>query len=95
MQVRQLRDEGSGGGADIGLLLEGVRSAPPEQTWLMWQMWVTHTAMESELQLLRQGMEYAFDRVFWASDGERRGERGEEEERGALEEAREGEETQE
>ena len=74
---------------NIGLLLEGVRPAPPEQTWLMQQMWVTHTAMESELQLLRQGMEHVFDRVFWAPDGER----GEEEERGALEELREGEET--
>ena len=67
----------------------------------MWQMWATHTAMESELQLLRQGMEYPFDRVFWVPDDKRRGERGSEwgeaqgegEEHGALEEAREGEET--
>ena len=82
---------------DIGPLLEGVRSTLEEQTWLMWQMWMTHTAMELELRLLRQGMEYAFDHVFWAPDGERRGERGdewgEEEEHGAPEEAREGEET--
>ena len=67
----------------------------------MWQMWATHTAMESELQLLRQEMEYPFDRVFWVPDDKQRGERGSEwgevqgegEEHGALEEAREGEET--
>ena len=70
MWVRRLRDEGSGGGADIGLLLERVRSAPPEQTWLMRQMWRTYTAMESELWLLRQGMEYTFDCIFWAPDSE-------------------------
>ena len=52
-------------------------------------------------------MKYAFTRVFWAPDDERRGERGgewggergeaqrEEEERGAPEEVREGEETME
>ena len=99
--MRHPRDVGSEGGADIGLLLEGVRSALEEQTWLMWQMWVTHTAMESELQLLRQGMEYTFNHVFWAPDDEWRGERGgeqgeargEEEERGAPEEASEEEET--
>ena len=36
-----------------------------------WQMWVTHSAMESELRLLRQGMEYTFNCVFWVPDGER------------------------
>ena len=103
MRCRQ--DVGSEGGVDIGPLLEGVRSALEEQTWLMWQMLATYTAMESELQLLRQGMEYAFDHVFWALDDEWRGEQGgewgdewgeaqgEEEECGAPEEAREGEET--
>ena len=37
-QVRHLQDVGSEGGADIGPLLEGVRSALEEQTWLMRQM---------------------------------------------------------
>ena len=99
--MRRPLDVGSEGGADIGLPLERVRSTLEEQTWLMQQMWVTHTAMESELQLLRQGMEYTFDFIFWAPDDEWRGEQGgeqgevqgEEEERGAPEEAREGEET--
>ena len=98
-RICQARDRGSGEGADIGPLLEGVKSALEEQTWLMWQMWVTRTAMESELRLLRQGMEYTFDCIFWVLDseqrGERQGERGEEEECGAPEEAREGEETME
>ena len=66
----------------------------------MWQMWATHTAVESELRLLRHSAEYVFDRVFWVLYDEWRGEQGsgqgemqgEEEERGALEEAREGEE---
>ena len=99
--VRCPWDIGSEGGADIGPLLKGVRSALEEQTWLIRQMWATHTSVELELQLLRQGMEYAFDHVFGVPDDERRGERGgeweeaqgEEEECGALEEAREGEET--
>ena len=93
MRVRYPQGIGSEGGADIGLLLR--------------QMWATHTAMESELRLLRQGMEYTFNYVFWAPDDERRGEQGgerrgewgkaqgEEEERGAPEEVREGEETME
>ena len=76
MRVRCPQDVRSEGGVDIGPLLEGVRSTLEVQTWLMQQMWVTHTAMESELQLLRQGMEYVFDRVFWAPDDEWRGERG-------------------
>ena len=59
----------------------------------MQQMWATHTAMESELWFLRQGMEYAFDRVFWAPHDEQGEAQGEEEECGALEEVREGEET--
>ena len=100
---RQTRDVRGKGGADIGLLLEGVRSAPPEQTWLMWQMWATHTAIESELRLLPHLAEYAFDHVFWVPYNEWRGERGsgqgeaqgEGEEDGALEEVREGEETME
>ena len=57
--------------------------------------------MELELRLLRKGMEYPFDRMFWAPDDEQRGEwggeygeaQGEEEERGAPEEVREGENT--
>ena len=61
---------------DIGPLLEGVRSAPPEQTWLMRQMWATHTAIQSELRLLQHSAEYAFDRVFWVPYDECRGERG-------------------
>ena len=96
-RVCRPRDGGSGGGADIGLFLEGVRSAPPEQTWLMWQMWTTHSAMESELRLLRQGMEYTFERVFWAQDGKQEGEwegeREDREEHGVPEEVREEEET--
>ena len=67
---------GSEGGADIGPLLEGVGSAPPEQTWLMGQMWATHTAIELELRLLRHSAEYAFNRVFWVLYDEWRGERG-------------------
>ena len=80
----------------MGPLLEGIRSALEEQTWLMWQMWATHTAMELELRLLRHSAEYAFDRVFWVPYDEWRGEQGsgqgEGEEHRALEEAREGEE---
>ena len=101
-QVRRPRDVGSEGGAGMGPrpLLEGIRSALEEQTWIMWQMWVTHTAMESELQLLRDSAEYMFDCVFWVLYDEWRGERGsgpgevqeEREECGAPEEAREGEE---
>ena len=87
---------------DIGLLLEGVRSAPPEQTWLMQQMWATHTAIESELRLLRHSVEYMFDHVFWVPYDEWRGERGsgqgevqgEGEEHRAPEEVREGEEEE-
>ena len=84
----------------MGLLLEGIRSALEEQTWIMQQMWVTHTAMESELRLLRHSAEYVFDRVFWVPYDEWRGEQGsgqgeaqeEGEEYRAPEEAREGEE---
>ena len=69
----------------------------------MWQMWATHTAIESELWLLRHSAEYVFDRIFWVPYDEWRGEQesgqgevqGEGEECGALEEAREGEETME
>ena len=99
VRVRHLRDVGSEGGAGLGPLLEGIRSALEEHTWLMQQTWATHTAMELELQLLRHSMEYAFDRVFWVPYNEWRGEQGsgqgetqgEEEKRGAPEEAREGE----
>ena len=78
----------------------GHRSALEEQTWIMRQMWATHTAVESELWLLRHSSEYVFDRVFWVPYDEWRGEQGsgqgetqgEEEEHGAPEEAREGEE---
>ena len=84
----------------MGSLLEGIRSALEEQTWIMRQMWATHTAMESELQLLRHSAEYTFDHIFWVPYDEWRGDRGngqreaqeEGEEHGALEEAREGEE---
>ena len=74
--MRHLRDVGGEGGAGIGPLLEGIRSAPQEQTWLMHQMWVTHTAMELELRLLRHLAEYTFDRVFWVPYDKWRGERG-------------------
>ena len=94
--VRRLRDVGSEGGVGLGQLLEGIRSALEEQSWLMRQMWATHTAMESELRLLRHSAEYVFDRVFWVPYEEWRGEQGsgqrEGEECGAPEEAREGEE---
>ena len=76
------------------------RSAPPEQTWIMRQIWATHTAVELELWLLRHSAEYTFDHVFWVPYNEWRGERGsgqgeaqeEEGEHVAPEEAREGEE---
>ena len=35
---RRTRDVGSEGGVGMGLLIEEIRSAPPEQTWLMQQM---------------------------------------------------------
>ena len=100
VQVRHPQDVRGEGGADMGPLLEGIQSAPPEQTWIMQQMWVTHTAMELELRLLRHSTEYTFDHVFWVPYNEWRGERGsgqgeaqkEGEERRAPEEAREGEE---
>ena len=100
VRVRHPRDARGKGGVDMGPLLQDILSAPPEQTWIMQQMWATHTAMELELRLLRQSAEYVFDRVFWVPYNEWRGEQGseqgetqgEEEERRALEEAREGEE---
>ena len=42
----------------------------------MWQMWVTHTAVESELRLLRHSAEYVFDHVFWVPYDKWRGEQG-------------------
>ena len=68
----------------------------------MWQMWATHTSIESELRLLRHSAEYAFDRIIWGPYNKWRGERGsgqeeaqgEGEEHGAPEEAREGEEEE-
>ena len=97
--MRCPRDVRGKGGADMGLLLQDIRSALEEQTWIMGQMWATHTAVELELRLLRHSAEYAFDHVFWVPYDEWRGEQGsgqgemqgEEEERGAPEEAREGE----
>ena len=78
------------------LLLEGIRSALEEQTWLMRQMWATHTAIELELRLLHHSAEYTFDHVFWVPYNKWRGEAwGEGEEHGAPEEVREGEETME
>ena len=65
VQVRHPKDVRGEGGADMGPLLQDIRSAPPEQTWIMRQMWATHTAMESELRLLRHSAEYAFNCVFW------------------------------
>ena len=59
--VRRSQDMGSKGGVDIGLLLEGVRSALKEQMWLMRQMCATHTAIESELRLLHHSAEYTFN----------------------------------
>ena len=89
--VQRLQDGGSEGGAELALLLEGIKSALEEQTWLMRQMWLTHAAMESELQLLRQGMEYVFDQVIWIVEGEQKRAR----EHGVPKEAREGDETME
>ena len=60
----------------------------------MRQMWSTHTAMESELQLLWQGMEYTFDWVFWVPEGKQE-EEERAEERGVPEEEREEGETME
>ena len=76
VQVRRPRDVRGKGGADMGPLLEGIQSALEEQTWIMWQMWATHTAMELELRLLRHSAEYAFDRIFWVPYDEWRGEWG-------------------
>ena len=98
--MRRLRDVRGKGGADMGPLLEGIWSALEEQTWIMRQMWVTHTAMESKWWLLRHSAEYAFDCVFWVPYDKWRGEQGsgqgeaqeEGEECGAPDEAREGEE---
>ena len=100
VRVRRPQDVRGEGRADIGLLLEGIWSALEEQTWIMRQMWATHTTMESELQLLRHSAEYEFDGIFWVPYDEWRGERGsgqgevqeERDGRGAQEEAREGEE---
>ena len=96
VRVRRPRDARGEGGVDMGPLLQDIWSALEEQTWIMQQMWVTHTAVESELRLLRCSTEYAFNCVFWVPYDEwRRGQgemQGEEEERGAPEEAREGEE---
>ena len=58
------------GGAELTLLLEEIRSAPPEQTWLMRQMWSTHAAVASELWLLYEGMDHMHDRLYWAGEGE-------------------------
>ena len=91
----QPRDRGVEGGAEQAPLLEGIRSALEEQTWLMRQMWSTHTAMESEIRLLRHGMDYMLERVFWAGEGEQEAERGRAEECGVLEEVREEGETME
>ena len=62
--VRHPRDARGEGVADMGPLLQDIRSAPPEQTWIMRQMWATHTAVELELRLLRCSAEYTFDCVF-------------------------------
>ena len=48
-------------------------SAPLEQTWLMWQMWSTHTAVTTELRLLRQGMDHMHKWLYWAEEGESEG----------------------
>ena len=60
----------------MGSLLQDIWSALEEQTWIMRQMWATHTAVESELQLLRCSAEYTFDRVFWVPYDEWRREQG-------------------
>ena len=49
----------------MGLLLQEIWSALDEQTWIMQQMWATHTAVESELWLLRRSAEYTFNCIFW------------------------------
>ena len=94
VRVRHPRDTRGEGGADMGPLLQDIRSALEEQTWIMWQMWATHTAMESELWLLRHSAEYTFNPVFWVPYDEWRGEQGsgQGEMQGGEEEAREGEE---
>ena len=74
--MRRPRDVRGEGGVDMGPLLQDIRSAPPEQTWIMRQMWATHTAMESELRLLRHSAEYAFYHIFWVPYDEWRGEQG-------------------
>ena len=76
-------------------LLEGIQSVLKEHTWLMRQMWSTHTAVESEIRLLRHGMDYMLERVFWTREGEQEAEQGRVEECRVLEEAREEGETME
>ena len=81
-------------GADLALLLEGIRSALEEQTWFLRQMWSTHTAVESEPWLLHRGMDFIHDQLYWVGEVEREVEREGAREGGVLEEGRE-EETME
>ena len=56
---------------ELAPLLEGIWSALEEQTWLMQQMWSTHTAVELELWLLHHGMDFMLNQVYWVGEGER------------------------
>ena len=87
------RDRDSEGGVELALLLEGIRSTPPEQSWLMRQMWSTHTAVELELRLLCRGMNHMHNQLYWFGEAEWEAEQEGAREGGVLEEAREEEET--
>ena len=39
----------------------------------MWQMWPTHTAVETELGMLCQGMECMLKQLYWTKEGELEG----------------------
>ena len=63
-QVTNTYNGGFEGGVGLAPLLEGIQSALEEQTWLMWQMWSTHTAVELEIRLPRHGMDSMLEMVF-------------------------------
>ena len=69
-RVWKPRDGDSEGGAEQAPLLEGIWSALEEQTWLMRQMWSTHTAMELELRLLHWGMDHMHNCLYWVGEVE-------------------------
>ena len=61
----------------------------------MRQMWSTHTVVELELRLLRQGIDHMHNQLYWAGEVEWEAEWEGARECGVLEEARGEEETME